>query len=190
MDLRFVDKMCEHKYKTTNGGPGRPAEPPRRLFKMLLLMFLYQVKFERELERRANDSLAWRWFCGYEVDEPVASHKTLWLFRHRLGPELFDKVFARIVEQCIAYGLIGKERYHIDASKQDAAATTFSQFEMAVILTKAMIERLSSMQGKEDCELGEPPAEMDEEMKALVAKAATARRKTKAASLMTDVLKR
>jgi transposase len=50
------------------------------MFKLLLLMFLYQVKFERELERRANDSLAWRWFCGYELDEPVVRGKTLWHF--------------------------------------------------------------------------------------------------------------
>ena len=77
LDFGFIDKMCEGKYKTTGGGAGRPAEPPQRLFKVLLLMFLYQVKFERELERRVNDSLAWRWFCGYEVDDSVASAK-LW----------------------------------------------------------------------------------------------------------------
>jgi len=77
LDFGFVDGLCREKYRLVDGGPGRPAEPPVRLFKLLLLMFLYQVKFERELERRANDSVSWRWFCGYAPDEAVASHKTL-----------------------------------------------------------------------------------------------------------------
>lgn len=172
-DFSFIDTMCESKYKSAKGGPGRRPEPPHRMFKLLLLMFLYQVKFERELERRANDSLAWRWFCGYGLDEPVASHKTLWAFRNRLGCELFDEIFARLVSECIERGLVKKSRWHVDATKQDAAATTFSQWEVAVILTKATIERLSNMQGADHNTNGEPPAEMDSEMKTLVAEAAS-----------------
>ena len=172
-DFSFIDKLCESKYKSSNGGPGRRPEPPQRMFKLLLLMFLYQVKFERELERRANDSLAWRWFCGYGLDEPVASHKTLWAFRNRLGCELFDEIFARLVSECIKRGLVAKSRWHVDATKQDAAATTFSQWEVAVILTKAVIERLSSMQDVDHNTDGEPPAEMDAEMRSLVAQAAS-----------------
>jgi transposase len=173
LDFGFIDRLCRDKYKVVDGGPGRPAEPPVRLFKLLLLMFLYQVKFERELERRANDSVSWRWFCGYAPDESVASHKTLWLFRKRLGPEVFDKAFAHLVEQCISKGLVDRRRYHVDATSQQAAATPFSQFEVAVILTRAMIDRLSSMQGKEAGEVGTPPVEMDDEMKSLVSKAAS-----------------
>ena len=173
LDFGFIDKMCEAKYKCVDGGPGRPAEPPQRMFRYLFLMFLYQVKFERELERLTRDSMAWRWFCGYQIDEDVASHKTLWLFRHRLGPDLFDEIFARLLEQCIACGLVSGERWHLDATKQDAAATTFSQFEVATILTRAMIDRLSSMQDAGPSEPGAPPVEMDDEMKRLVAAAAS-----------------
>lgn len=178
-DFSFIDKMCESKYKSAKGGPGRRPEPPQRMFKLLLLMFLYQVKFERELERRVNDSLAWRWFCGYGIDEPVASHKTLWAFRKRLGPDLFDEIFAKLVSECIERGLVKKTRWHVDATKQDAAASTFSQWEVAVILTKAMMERLSSMQGVDHDVNGEPPADMDDEMKALVAEAAVKAAKLK-----------
>lgn len=181
-DFGFIDKMCESKYKSSKGGPGRRPEPPQRMFKLLLLMFLYQIKFERELERRANDSLAWRWFCGYGLDEPVASHKTLWAFRKRLGAELFDEIFARLVSECIERGLVKKSRWHVDATKQDAAATTFSQWEVAVILTKATIERLSSMQGVDHNADGEPPAEIDPEMKTLVAEAASRVAKLKKAN--------
>lgn len=172
LDFSYVDGMCEGKYRCAEGGPGRPPEPPQRMFKFLLLMFLYQVKFERELERRVNDSLAWRWFCGYAADEPVASHKTLWLFRHRLGPELFDEIFARLVDQCIERELVGGKRWHVDGTKQDGAATTFSQFEQAVILARAMIKRLESMQGKQEGDVDAPPTEMDPEMKLLVAEVA------------------
>lgn len=179
LDFSYIDGMCERKYRCAEGGPGRPPEPPQRMFKLLLLMYLYQVKFERELERRVNDSVTWRWFCGYQMDEPVASHKTLWLFRHRLGPELFDEIFARLVDQCIERGLVGRKRWHVDATKQDGAATTFSQFEQAVILTQAMIKRLESMQGKQEGDVDAPPTEMDSEMKRLVAEVASEAAKLK-----------
>ena len=68
LDFGFIDKMCEAKYKCVDGGPGRPAEPPQRMFRYLFLMFLYQVKFERELERLTRDSMAWRGVCGYQID--------------------------------------------------------------------------------------------------------------------------
>lgn len=173
VDFSFVEDLCKHKYKVANGGPGRSPEPPVRLFKLLLLMFLYQVKFERELERRANDTISWRWFCGYTPGESVASHKTLWLFRKRLGPEIFDEIFARILSECMDANLVDNRRWHVDATKQDAAATKLSQWNVAVVLTRAMIERLSSMQGAEPGECGAPPREMDDEMKVLVARAAS-----------------
>jgi transposase len=173
VDFTFVEDLCKGRYKSAEGGPGRPAEPPVRLFKLLLLMFLYQVKFERELERRANDSVSWRWYCGYAPDEPVASHKTIWLFRKRLGPEMFDKIFARILKQCMESGLVDNRRWHVDATKQDAAATRLSQFQVAVVLTQAMVKRLASMQGVEQEDPGAPPREMDDEMKVLVARAAS-----------------
>ena len=44
LDFGFVDGLCRDKYKSADGGPGRPAEPSARLFKLLLLMFLYLVE--------------------------------------------------------------------------------------------------------------------------------------------------
>jgi len=69
IDFSFIEDLCRDKYRVVDCAPGRPAEPPVRLFKLLLLMFLYQVKFERAMERMANDTISWRWFCGYAPDE-------------------------------------------------------------------------------------------------------------------------
>ena len=172
LDFGFVENLCRDKYRVVDGGPGRAAEPPVRLFKLLLLMFLYQVKFERELERRANDTISWRWFCAYAPDDPVASHKTMWLFRNRLGPEVFDAAFAEVLKRCIDSGLVDNKRWHVDATKQDAAATRFSQHDVAVILTQAMVARIRENAGADEVDTGAPPVEMDDDMKLLVAKAA------------------
>lgn len=172
IDFSFVEDLCRDKYLVADGGPGRPAEPPVRMFKLLLLMFLYQVKFERAMERMTNDTISWRWFCGYAPDEPVASHKTMWLFRKRLGPDVFDSIFAEILNRCIDSGLVDNKRWHVDATKQDVAATIYNKCDVAAILTRAMIARIQENAGGSEVDNGAPPVEMDDDMKKLVTQAA------------------
>jgi hypothetical protein len=68
--------------------------------------------------------------------------------------------------------MVDNKRWHVDANKQDAAATRFSQHDVVVILTQAMVARIRENAGADEVDTGAPPVEMDDDMKLLVAQAA------------------
>jgi len=49
---------------------GQPSVDPIVLFKLWLLGYLFNITIERRLCEEAALYLAWRWFLGYELDEP------------------------------------------------------------------------------------------------------------------------
>ena len=46
------------------------------MFKMLLVGYLYGIKSERRLEEEVQLNLAYRWFCGFDLDEAIPDHST------------------------------------------------------------------------------------------------------------------
>ena len=47
---------------------GRPSVDPVSMFKMLLIGYLYGIKSERRLVEEVQLNIAYRWFCGFELD--------------------------------------------------------------------------------------------------------------------------
>ena len=91
---------------------GRPSVDPICMFKMLLVGYLYGIKSERRLVQEVQLNIAYRWFCGFELDEKIPDHSTFSKTRLRKWNEsnLFYEVFTEIVRRCISTGLIdGKE---------------------------------------------------------------------------------
>ena len=70
LDLRFVYKECEKLY----GKTGKPSIDPAVFFKLELFGYFENIISDRELIRKANDSLAARYFIGYDIDEKLPWH--------------------------------------------------------------------------------------------------------------------
>ena len=70
LDLRFVYKECEKLY----GKTGKPSIDPVVFFKLELFGYFENIISDRELIRKANDSLAARYFIGYDIDEKLPWH--------------------------------------------------------------------------------------------------------------------
>jgi transposase len=63
-------------------------------------------------------NLAYRWFCKLGIEDAVPDHSAFSRARNerfREG-EVFRRVFERVVEACIASGLVGGEGFAVDAS--------------------------------------------------------------------------
>ena len=63
-------------------------------------------------------NLAYRWFCKLGIEDAIPDHSAFSRARNerfRAG-EVFRRVFERVVEACIAAGLIGGEGFAVDAS--------------------------------------------------------------------------
>ena len=112
IDFSFVRDAVAHFY----GHNGNESIDPIVLMKLMLLLFLEKVPSERELMRRLSYRLDWLWFCGYDVDAKVPDHSVLSKARGLWGVEVFEQLFAVVLEQCIAHGLVGGEAIHVDGS--------------------------------------------------------------------------
>ena len=54
----------------------RPSIDPVSMFKMLLVGYLYGIKSERRLVQEIQLSIAYRWFCGFELGEKLPDYST------------------------------------------------------------------------------------------------------------------
>jgi hypothetical protein len=63
-------------------------------------------------------NLAYRWFCKLGIEDQVPDHSAFSRARNERFKEsdIFRRVFERVVEACIAAGLVGGQGFAVDAS--------------------------------------------------------------------------
>ena len=130
LDLDFVREEVVAKY----GRNGQVSVDPVVLMKMMLLLFLDDVKSERELMRVIPLRLDYLYFLGYGLEDTVPNHSVLSKARQRWGKEVFERLFTRTVEQCWKAGLIGGDKIHVDSSliRADASLNSVVVVERTV----------------------------------------------------------
>lgn len=119
VDFAFVYEEVEACY----GVKGNVSVPPPVILKLMLLLFLYDVRSERELMRDIAYRLDWLWFCDYDIDDEIPDHSVLSKARARWGVAVFETLFARVVAQCLMAGLVNGRKIHMDGSLIDANAS-------------------------------------------------------------------
>src|ERR1700751_2475270 len=122
LDLSFVREQVAHTY----GQRGNKSVPPEVILRMMLLLFLDDIRSERELMRIIPERLDYLWFLGYGLDEEIPDHSVLSKARKRWGKEVLLSLFSRVVHQCLEAGLVAGNKIHVDASLVDANASLHS----------------------------------------------------------------
>jgi transposase len=103
---------------------GRPSIDPELMIRMLVVGYVFAIRSERLLCREVQVNLAYRWFCRLGIEDAIPDHSVFSRARNerfREG-EVFRGVFERVVEACIASGLVGGEGFAVDASLIQADA--------------------------------------------------------------------
>jgi len=123
VDFSFVRGLTRKFYSHT----GKPSVDPEVLFKLSLLGYLFNLPSERRLCEEASLNLAWRWFLGYELDEPIPDHSVLSKARVRYGPAVYERFFKRVVQLCEQHGLVEGDVLFVDStlSKANASEKSF-----------------------------------------------------------------
>lgn len=118
VDFCFIRPLCRPFYSHT----GRPSVDPVVLFKMLLIGYLYGITSERRLARELSLNLGYRWFLGYDFDQPTPDHSVLSKARARFGPEVFESFFRRSIDLCREAGLLEEGPVYVDSTLIQASA--------------------------------------------------------------------
>ena len=97
---------------------GRPSVDPVLMLRMLLIGYLFAIRSERALCREVKVNLAYRWFCGLSIEDKIPDHSAFCRARNERFRDsaIFRHVFERVVEDCMAAGMIGGEGFAVDAS--------------------------------------------------------------------------
>ena len=102
LDLSFVREEVAKFY----GRNGNVSVDPVVIMKMMLLLFLDNVKSERELVKVIPMRIDYLWYLGYGLEDEVPNHSVLSKARARWGGEVFERLFKLSVSKCLEAGLI------------------------------------------------------------------------------------
>ena len=88
------------------------------MIRMLIVGYVFAIRSERLLCREVQVNLAYRWFCGLSIEDKIPDHSAFSRARNERfrDSDIFRRVFERVVEACIAAGLVGGEGFAVDAS--------------------------------------------------------------------------
>jgi transposase len=120
LDLSFVPALTAPLYAVQLG---RPSLDPVVFFKCMLVGFFENIVYDTDLEYRIADSLTLRRFLGYSLEERTPDESTLRKTRQRMPEEVFRAVFARVLDQCQAAGLLKGRAIGTDSTLVDANAS-------------------------------------------------------------------
>ncbi len=114
LDLSWVHGELERYYSPL----GRPSVDPVLMIRMLIVGYVFAIRSERALCRDVQVNFAYRWFCGLSIKDKIPDHSAFSRTRNERfrDSDIFRRVFERIVEACIAAGLVGGEGFAVDAS--------------------------------------------------------------------------
>ena len=114
LDLSWVHAELTPYYSRM----GRPSIDPVLMIRMLLIGYVFAIRSERALCREVQVNLAYRWFCGLSIEAKIPDHSAFSRARNERfrDSDLLRHVFERVIEACLAAGLVGGDGFAIDAS--------------------------------------------------------------------------
>ncbi|WAG68354.1 IS1182 family transposase [Clostridium sp. CF011] len=121
MDFSFIRELTKKYYCLDNG---RPGVDPIILFKMLFIGYLFGIKSERQLVKDIEVNVAYRWFLGLSLTDPIPDHSTISQNRRRRfkGTDVFQKIFDEVVFKAINLKMVTGKILYTDSTHLKANA--------------------------------------------------------------------
>lgn len=120
LDLNFIYELTKPVYAENIG---RPSLDPVIFFKCMLIGFFENIVYDTHLEFRIADSLTFRKFLGYSLEQRTPDESTLRKTRHKMPMDVFDRVFSCVLDICQSQGLLKGRAIGIDSTQIDANAS-------------------------------------------------------------------
>lgn len=165
IDFSFIIDKVRPYYSEDNG---RPSLDPLVLFKMMFIGYFYGIRSERQLEKEIQMNLAYRWFLGLKISDPVPHHSTIsWNRRTRFkDTNIFQDIFDEIVLQAINHQMVGGRVLFTDSThlKANANKHKFTREEVEVEV-RGYVEELNQAIEEDRKQHGKKPLTDREEVK-------------------------
>ena len=120
IDLSFIYDKVKDLYKPG----GRESIDPVVLIKIVMIQYIFGIKSMRQTIKEIEVNIAYRWYLGYGLTEPIPHFSTFGknYARRFEGTDLFEDIFKTIVAEIINCGFIDTESIFIDGTHIKASA--------------------------------------------------------------------
>ena len=150
VDFDKIYDFVEDLYCLNNG---RPGVDPVVLFKMVLIQHLYGIPSLRKTAEEVKMNIAYRWFCGYLLNEQTPHFSTLSRnFKHRFNEDVAEKIFFWILSEINGAGYLSPEAVFIDGTHIKANANMKKAVKKAVLEAAKVYEEQLMKEINEDRE--------------------------------------
>ena len=130
IDFSHIYDIVEDLYCPDNG---RPSIDPVVIFKMVLIQHLYGIASLRRTVEEIKMNVAYRWFLGYLMNEPIPHFSTIsYNFKHRYTEETIEEIFFWILKEISKAGYLSPEAVFIDGTHIKANANMKKVVKKAV----------------------------------------------------------
>ena len=121
IDFSFIYELVEDRYCPDNG---RPSIDPVMLIKIQLIQCLYGIRSMRQTIKDIEVNVAYRWFLGLSMLDEVPHFTTFGknYTRRFKGTDLYEKIFERVLCECMNCGFVDMSTVFIDSTHIKAAA--------------------------------------------------------------------
>jgi transposase len=129
--LRVIRTIANVALKSLPGGfqklyspLGRGSIPPARLMRALLLQAFYSIRAERQLVKRIDHDLLFRWFVGLGIEDEVWDATTFTKNRDRLlEGDVATQFLAAVLAQGKVKVLLSSEHFSVEGTLLEAWAS-------------------------------------------------------------------
>lgn len=131
IDFTFIYDEVKEYYSENNG---RPSLDPVVLFKLVFIMSLDGIKSMRKTCDKIKVDAEYRWFLNIPFGQETPHFSTFSKNYERRfkDSDVFERIFVKIVEQAIAYGLVDGKELFTDSTHKKANANK-NRFESELV---------------------------------------------------------
>lgn len=116
IDWSFIYDEVKGLYKEAEWG--NPGVDPVVLFKIVFIQYLYGIRSMRQTIKEIEVNIAYRWFIGYDLTEPIPHFSTFGKnYKRRFeGTDIFERIFRHILEEAVRCGFVDASAIFIDGT--------------------------------------------------------------------------
>ena len=130
IDFEAVYDFVEALYCSDNG---RPSADPVVLIKMVFIQHFYGIPSLRQTVRDIEMNIAYRWFLGIPLNEPIPHFATIsYAFRHRFTETVVEQIFTWVLSEVERAGYLKPEVVFVDATHIKANANLKKKVKRAI----------------------------------------------------------
>jgi len=121
IDFSFIYEMVKDYYCANNG---RPSIAPVVLFKIVLIQYTFGIRSMRQTIKEIEVNVAYRWFLGYGLTEPIPHFTTFGknYIRRFANTDIFEQIFNKILSEAVKAGFVDASAVFIDSTHIKANA--------------------------------------------------------------------